>query len=403
MGIDREAVRAIKARLQTRRGEMIDLLRELVRVPSFDGDIGRVASLLRRYLTDLGFADVHVDPMGNLAARMGSGPRTLLYDSHLDTVGVSDRAQWAWDPFEGRLADGVFYGLGAGDEKGSTPPMVFALATLRELGLARDWTLYYFGNVEEWCEGLSGRVFVEHEGVRPDFVVVGESTGLKVYRGQRGRVELAATVTGRAAHGSAPERGDNAIYRATPLIQAIAGLGARLPRDEFLGAGTIAVTRVSAAAGSANVIPDRCDLYVDRRLTLGETPEGALAELRALPEARGARIEIPRWARPSYTGYRVEVPLTFPTWVLPADHPLVGAAQRACEACFGRQAPTGRWAFSTNGVYWQGVAGIPTIGFGPGDEATAHTVLDSVPVQEVWDAADYYATLPLALDDLPSA
>lgn len=396
-----QALAALRGWLRARRPEMVTFLRELIAIPSHDGAIGAVAAAVGRRLEALGFDEVRYDAMGNLVGRVGRGPRVLLYDSHLDTVAVSDPAAWPWDPYAGKVEDDVIYGLGAGDEKGSTPPMVYAMAALRALGLVDGWSLYYFGNIEEWCEGLAARVLVEREGIRPDYVVVGESTNLDISLGQRGRMEIHGVVRGRASHASAPERGVNAIVRALPLLGAIEALGARLGTDPVLGAATIAVTRVHAAAGSVNVIPDRCEFVVDRRLIRGETPESALAELRALPEADGAELTVPRWTRPSYTGFCLEVPLVFPSWLTSPEHPLVAAAAMAVERCLGRQPRLGRWLFSTNGVYWAGVAGIPTIGLGPGDEATAHTVLDQVPIRQVWDAAEVYAALPLLLDAAP--
>jgi putative selenium metabolism hydrolase len=395
---DRAAL--VRETIAAQAEEIIAFLREIVAIPSYDGDIRAVAAAVAGRMSTLGFDDVRYDAMGNLLGRIGSGPRSILFDSHLDTVGVSDVAAWPWDPFAGKLEDGIVYGLGAGDEKGSTPAMLYGLATLKRHGLAGDWTLWYFGNIEEWCEGSACRALVETEGIVPDYVVVGESTNLDIYLGQRGRAEYQGIVTGRAGHGSAPERAESAIDKALPVLDAIRRMNGRLARHDFLGDGSIAVTRVHAAAGSANVIPDRCEFWIDRRLTIGETAESALAELNALPQARaaGARFTIPRWEQPSYTGYLLSQSLTFPSWLMPDDHPFVRAATRAKDLALGAATKPWRWDFSTNGVYWNGERGIPTIGFGPGDERYAHTVLDQVPAAEVVAAARFYACLPLALE-----
>ncbi|TMF45086.1 MAG: YgeY family selenium metabolism-linked hydrolase [Chloroflexi bacterium] len=256
-------------------------------------------------MTDLGFDEVRRDAMGNILGRIGNGPRVLLYDSHIDTVGVADASQWQWDPFEGKIEDGIIYGLGAGDEKCSTPPMIYAMAALKKLGLARDWTLYYFGNMEEWCDGISGNALVEHEGIRPDFVVIGESTNMEIYRGHRGRTEVSVTFKGRSCHASAPERGDNALYKAIPFIQGIERLHQELKTrpDPFLGAGSITVTSISTHSVSLNAVPDECSLYLDRRMHPAETKEVVLNELRALPNAHLAEIIVPMYEVPSYTGF----------------------------------------------------------------------------------------------------
>jgi len=243
----REAQTAVKQELEKHHDTMIQFLREIVAIPSFDSQIGPVGDAIGTRMNELGFDEVRRDSMGNILGRIGNGPRTLLYDSHIDTVGVADASQWEWDPFKGNFENGIIYGLGAGDEKCSTPPMIYAMATLKKLGLAKDWTLYYFGNMEEWCDGISGNVLVEHEGIHPDFVVIGESTNMEIYRGHRGRTEISVTFKGISCHASAPERGDNALYKAIPFIQGVEQLHQELKSrpDPFLGAGSITVTSAS--------------------------------------------------------------------------------------------------------------------------------------------------------------
>ncbi len=377
--------------------EMADFLRALVRIPSYDSQIGEVGEACAARMRELGFDEVRFDSMGNILGRIGQGSRSLLFDSHIDTVGVGDRAEWGWDPFEGKEEDGVIFGRGACDEKGSTPPMIYAMAALKELGLLGDWTLYYFGNMEEWCDGIAPHALVEHEGIRPDFVVIGEPTLMNIYRGHRGRIEISATFKGKSAHAAMPHLGDNPLYRAAPFIEGVAAMHGSLPDHPFVGPGTIAVTSVTVNTPSLNAVPAEAEVYLDRRITLGETAENVLAQVRELPQADRATIEIPLYEEPSYTGFVFSVDKVFPAWALPEDHSLVRAASAAFGAVFGRESKTGKWEFSTNGIYWMGKAGIPSIGFGPGDERFAHTVLDQVPVQEVIDAARFYAALPLFL------
>ena len=165
----------------------------------------------------LGFDEVRFDMMGNILGRIGDGPRVLVYDSHIDTVGIGDPAAWEWDPFEGKVIDGVLYARGACDEKGSTPGMVYGLALARDLGLLDGWTAYYFGNMEEWCDGIAPNAFVDDDpGIRPDFVVIGEPTKMQVYRGHKGRVEMKVVAKGRSAHAASNHLGDNAIYKLLP-------------------------------------------------------------------------------------------------------------------------------------------------------------------------------------------
>lgn len=398
---DADTIQRVRDFLDERNAEMLRFLREIVAIPSYDSQLKEVGSVVAARMSGLGFDEVRFDAMGNVLGRIGSGPRSLLYDSHLDTVGISDRAAWQWDPFTGRVDSGVLYALGAGDEKGSTPPMIYALHALKRLDLLGEWTCYYFGNMEEWCDGIAGHALVEHEGVRPDFVVIGEPTNLQVYRGHRGRVEVSVTFHGKTAHASAPDRGENAVYKAAAFAAQVATLNGTFRTDPFLGAGTVAVTQIRSSAPSLNAIPDVCSLYVDRRVTVAETKEQVLAELKSLPAAADAQIEIPTYEEPSYTGFVFPVEKVYPAWALPEEHALVRAGQEAAALALGRPTDLGRWAFSTNGTYWMGKAGIPSIGFGPGDERYAHTTLDQVPLEEVTASAKFYALLPLVLSARP--
>ena len=358
---------AVQQELAQHHDTMIQFLRELVAIPSFDSQIGPVGDAIGARMADLGFDEVRRDAMGNILGRIGNGPRTLLYDSHIDTVSIADASQWQWDPFKGKMENGIIYGLGAGDEKCSTPPMIYAMATLKKLGLAKDWTLYYFGNMEEWCDGISGNALVEHEGIRPDFVVIGESTNMEIYRGHRGRTEISVTFKGKSCHASAPERGDNAIYKAIPFMQGVERLHEELKSrpDPFLGPGSITVTNISTRTASLNAVPDQCDIYLDRRMYPAETREVVLNELNALPNAHLAEITIPMYEEPSYTGFAFPVEKIFPAWALPEDDPYVQAGKTTFEHCYGRPAKTGKWVFSTNATYWMGKAGIPFHRFRP--------------------------------------
>jgi putative selenium metabolism hydrolase len=396
----REIQSSVQQELARQHDSMLQFLRDLIAIPSFDSQLGPVGDAVGARMADLVFDEVRRDAMGNILGRVGDGPRTLLYDSHLDTVSIADAGEWRWDPFKGKVENGIIYGLGAGDEKCSTPPMIYALATLKKLGLARDWTLYYFGNMEEWCDGISGNALVEHEGIIPDFVVVGESTEMDIYRGHRGRTEISVTFKGRSCHASAPERGDNALYRAIPFIQGVERLHQELKGrpDVFLGPGSITVTSIGTRAASLNAVPDECTLYLDRRMHPSENRQVVLDELRALPNAQLAEIVVPTYAEPSYTGFTFPVEKIFPAWALAEDHAYVRAGKATFESCYGRPAKTGKWVFSTNATYWTGKAGIPSLGFGPGEERWAHTILDQVPADEVVKCSDFYAMLPLFLE-----
>jgi putative selenium metabolism hydrolase len=391
-----DAIDRINSYVDQHGSEMVAFLRALIRIPSYDSQLGAVGEACAQRMRELGFDEVRFDDMGNILGRVGHGPRSILFDSHIDTVGIGDRAEWGWDPLEGKEEDGIIYGRGACDEKASTPPMIYAMAALRDLGLLDGWTLYYFGNMEEWCDGIAPHALVEHEAVRPDFVVIGEPTRMNIYRGHRGRIEISAVFKGKSAHAAMPHLGDNPLYRAAPFIEGVAQMD-DLPVHPFVGPGTIAVTNVKVDTPSLNAVPAAAEVYLDRRVTIGETPEDVLARVRSLPCADSAEVTIPLYEEPSYTGFVFPVEKVFPAWALEEAHPLVQAAVEDYRAVYGRDPRIGKWEFSTNGIYWMGKANIPSIGFGPGDEQYAHGVLDQVPAAEVIDSARFYAALPLFL------
>lgn len=397
----------VRAAVADAEERIVRFLREIVAIPSTDGQIRDVGERIGEEMQALGFAEVWFDRMGNIVGRIGDGPVVLVYDSHIDTVGVGDPEAWAWDPFKGKVENGILFARGACDEKGSTPGMVYGLAIAHRLGLLEGVTAYYFGNMEEWCDGLAPHALVEVEGIRPDFVVIGEPTKMQIYRGHKGRVEMKVVAKGRSAHAANNEVGDNAIYKLLPVIAGVRDLEPKLGDHPFLGKGKITVTDMKVRTPSINAVPDEAVIWIDRRITLGETKEQALAEVEALipPENRekgDVRVEILFYEEPSYTGFVFPVEKYFPAWVLEEDHPLVQAGLRAYELYFGRPTRTGKWNFSTNGTYWMGKAGIPSIGFGPGDEVHAHTVLDQVPLKDVVDATGVYALLPALVATLKS-
>jgi putative selenium metabolism hydrolase len=348
-------------------------------------------------MTELGFDDVRTDAMGNVVGRIGpsDGP-TLMLNAHMDTVRVSAEDSWSRDPLGAEVEDGVLYGLGTSDMKGGLAAMVYGAKLLQDAELPLRGNLVVACIVqEEACEGLGTRVLMEETGLRPDWVVLGEPTDLNVSRGQRGRLEMRVVAHGKSAHAASPHLGENAIYVAARLVFGLELLAEQLGEDEFLGPGTLAVTDISSSAGSRNAVPDRCTLIIDRRLTLGENETKALSEVQRVVAREGvsADIEVTGYRASSYKGYECETREFYPAWVIAADHPLVETTLRAAQAQLRRRPQITCWGFSTEGVYTAGAANIPTVGFGPGKEAFAHTADEYVRLEDVYSAATVYAQL----------
>jgi len=385
------------------KDEMVEFLQDIVRTPSPSGQEDRVATRLAAAMRRAGFREVFSDRIGNVVGRMGTGKGPiLLYNGHMDTVGVSDPAAWVHDPFGADIVDGVLYGRGACDMKGALTAMIWGAKLLSETqAFAQlDGELVIAAVVqEEPCEGLAMRVLIEEEGLRPDWVVLGEPSSLQLSRGHRGRVELEVVTHGRSCHASRPDLGDNAVYSAARLIFNLEMLSEQLGYDAFLGSGSLSVTHVESRAGSRNAVPDYARFIVDRRLTLGETEAKAVAEVQGIiaRERVRAEVQVTQYEELSYTGYRACQHNYFPAWALEADHPLLKSASQGVKTALGYRPTVGQWGFSTDGVYTMGVAGIPTIGFGPGDQAIAHTADEHIRLEEVFKATTAYAQLAVEL------
>ncbi len=386
---------------QARKHEkaMVRLLRELIAIPSESGHEGKVIRHISAALKSLKICDrVWTDRFGNLLARIGTGPRLIAIDAHVDTVGLGNRDEWPHDPYQGKVADGIVYGRGAGDQKGAISAMVYAGKIIKDLNLrGADWSLLLTFTVsEEDCDGLNWQHLVREDGIRPECVVITDSTNCKVLRGQRGRMEIGITTRGRSCHGSMPHKGDNAIYKIARIVGEIEKLNERLRADEFLGKGTVTVSYVDCRTPSLCAVPDQAHIHLDRRLTLGETKASALREAREAVRRAGvtARVEIPRYDTPTHTGLVYPTEKYYPTWCADEDAPQIAAAVKTYRKLFERKPKVGRWTFSTNGVSIAGMFGIPCVGFGPAPENVAHTVKDSVPIEHLVKCAAFYAAYP---------
>jgi putative selenium metabolism hydrolase len=384
------------------RNRCISFLQDIVRIPSLSGQEGEVASRIAQEMKAVGFHDVHIDAIGNVIGRIGDGSgKLLLLDGHMDTVAPGDLSAWEHDPFGAEIVDGVLYGRGSMDMKGSLAAMIYGAKALLDSGVQLAGDLYLAIVVqEEPSEGVSIKALMENEGLKPDFVIVGEPSGLNISPGHRGRVAMEVNVHGRSCHASSPEEGVNAIYSAARMIFSIELLPAQFLTDPLLGSGSISVTGIkSIETGSRNVIPDLCTFIVDRRLTLGETVEKALSEIQQVivREGADAEVRVVEYDTETYTGYKLHVKEAYPAWLMQPDHPLVKAAMKGASRALGVRPKLVPWRFSTDGAYTMGVAGIPTIGFGPGEERLAHTANEHIRIADVLKAAEAYAYMAVEI------
>lgn len=427
----------IKQTAENYRADMSAFLRDLIAIPGESAQEAGVIERIVKEMEQVGFDDIQVDPQGNVLGYVGTGEKIIAFDAHIDTVGIGEITNWTFDPYEGYETDEEIGGRGASDQLGGIVSSVYGAKIMKQLGLIPEgYRILVTGTVqEEDCDGLCWQYIIQEGGIRPEFVVSTEPTDGGIYRGQRGRMEIRVDVRGISCHGSAPERGDNAIYKMADILQDVRSLnendaeesteikGLVKMLDEkynpqweeanFLGRGTITSSEIFFSSPSRCAVADGCSVSLDRRMTAGETWQSCLEEIRQLPNVKkyGADVTVSmyNYDKPSYTGLVYPIECYFPTWVIPMDHPVTLALGETHKNLYGdkrtgsastmieRQARplTDKWTFSTNGVTIMGRNNIPVIGFGPGAEAQAHAPNEKTWKDDLVVNAAVYAALPM--------
>ncbi|MDO5714305.1 MAG: YgeY family selenium metabolism-linked hydrolase [Tissierellia bacterium] len=429
---------AIKEAAKGYEKDMVAFLRDLVKLKGESCEEGDKAKRIKEEMEKVGFDKAWIDKQGNVLGEMGTGKTQIAFDGHIDTVGIGNRDNWEFDPYEGFETEDTIGGRGTSDQLGGPVSSVYGAKILKDLGyLNDDFRVLVTGTVqEEDCDGNCWLYMIEQENIRPEFVVSTEPTDGGIYRGQRGRMEIRVEVDGVSCHGSAPERGDNAIYKMADILKEVEQLNENPADDsveikglvkmldekynpeykeaQFLGRGTVTTSQIFYTSPSRCAVADSCAISLDRRMTAGETWESCIQEIADLPSAKkhNARVTMYKYSRPSWTGLSYEQDCYFPTWVIPEDHKVTRALEDAYKNLYGdkRIAPpvekeqkkraerplTDKWTFSTNGVAIMGRHGIPVIGFGPGAEDQAHAPNEVTWKQDLVTCAAVYAALPLS-------
>lgn len=378
-------------------GAMTKFLRDLIAIPGESCREEGVIKRITKEMIELGFDRIDIDPMGNVLGYIGKGEKLIAYDAHIDTVGIGERSNWTFDPYEGYETEEEIGGRGASDQLGGIVSAVYGAKIMKDLELLpEEYSILVTGTVqEEDCDGLCWQYMIQESQIKPEFVVITEPTDGNIYRGQRGRMEIRVEVKGISCHGSAPERGDNAIYKMAEIINEVRALNDKLHVDPFLGKGTLTVSQSFYNSPSRCAVADMSAISIDRRLTAGENYKMALEEIRKLPSVQKYQAEVTmyKYDRPSWTELIYPTDCYFPAWVLPEEHPAAQAAVASYKGMYGEPL-VDKWTFSTNGVSIMGRFGIPCIGFGPGKECEAHA-----PNEKTWKAdlvkcAAVYAMMP---------
>lgn len=386
--------------VENEKGNLFELIQRLVQIKSYSGEEKEIVEFIVSKMKEYGFDEAYHDSFGNAIGKIGNGPVKIMYDAHIDTVRVTETENWVHPPFAGIIENGKLYGRGAVDEKPAIAGFMIAGKILKSLyGNDFPFTLYVVGSVlEEDADGYPLYHIIQNEGIKPDYVLLGEPTDLKVYRGQRGRMELKITAKGKSAHGAHNQKGINAIYKMMPIVADIEKLDRKLKPKPTLGKGSITVSNIMSKAPSMCSVSDFCQIHIDRRMTLGENKNSVVKELKEIIRKHNsdAKISIPNVEGVSWKGTNFSQEAYFPTWVYDEKHPLVDAAMRASKAAVGK-AKSGVWSFSTNGVATAGRFGIPTIGFAPGKEELAHSSKEEIVLEDLMKATKFYSLFPFEM------
>ena len=417
--------------------DMTAFLRDMIKIPSESCEEELVIKRIAEEMEKVGFDKVQIDAQGNCLGFLGHGPRLIAFDGHIDTVGVGLRDNWEFDPYEGFETETLIGGRGGSDQEGGIASAIYAAKIMKDLGLLPDdVTILVTATVqEEDCDGLCWQFIHKEDGVTPEFVVSTEPTDGGIYRGHRGRMEIRVDMHGVSCHGSAPERGSNAIEKMAEVICNVKALNENDDADEteikglikmlnpkynpdhyedarFLGKGTCTVSQIYFTSPSRCAVADSCQISVDRRMTAGETFESCLEEIRQLPACQKYKDDVTvsmyKYDRPSYTDLVYETDCYFPTWINKETAPHVKAITDTYHALFGEKrigAPESmdkrdrplvdKWTFSTNCVSIQGRYGIPCVGFGPGAESQAHAPNEVTYKQDLVTCAALLSALPM--------
>ena len=408
-------VKAVNKAAENYLPQMTKFLRDLIAIPSESCEEGGVIRRTIQEMEALGFDKAEIDPEGNALGWMGTGDKIIAFDGHIDTVGIGNIQNWTDDPYKGYETDEIIYGRGGSDQEGG---VVSAVYGARIIGLIPEgYRILVTATVqEEDCDGLCWQYIHNEDGITPEFVVSTEPTDGGIYRGHRGRMEIRVDVSGISCHGSAPERGDNAIYKMADILKEVKALNENGCGEEdsikglvkmlepkfnpehyedarFLGRGTVTVSQIFYTSPSRCAVADSCSISLDRRMTAGETWDSCIREIEDLPSCKkyGAKVSM----------------YYFPTWINRESASHVQALLEAHKALYGdkrmgnpgamdkRNRPLiDKWTFSTNGVSIQGRYGIPCVGFGPGAESQAHAPNEITWKEDLVRCAAVYALTP---------
>lgn len=383
----------MKKRFQKMENDLLDFVSRSIQTRSYSGEEGDFARLIVAEMKSLGYDETFIDSAGNAVGRVGNGKKNIHFDSHMDTVQVNDGDKWGAPPFSGKILAENIWGRGSVDMKSALCASVYAAALAKQMGFLDGKTVYVTGTVcEEYCDGESLKIFYKELALKPDYCIICEPSDNIITLGHKGKAQLRVKTRGTSAHGSAPEKGKNAVYEMAEIISRVEKLNNKLSAKG--GAhGTIVLSDIFCVSASLNAVPSECCIYLDRRLAAGESLKQVKAEMDGLIEGKDAFWEVGALRRTSWKGAELAYEPMHDPWEIKKDHKLTRAMRRAYEKIY--ETPPDKydfWDFGTNAVTPVAM-GVSTIGFGPGEYKLAHMRNERCAVSKIKEACCVYAQL----------
>lgn len=380
------------------RMDVAKILSDLIKAPSCypPGDTRAVADVCYGFFlkNNIKAHKTFLEPtLPSCIGEIGESEKpNLVFHSHIDTVPTGDISRWTYGPFDGVIENGIVWGRGAGDCKGSTAIQLAAIKAIKESNIQLNGLLTVACVADEENCGAKGTKWLrETKQLDPDFLVIGEQTENRIALGERQAIWTKITVEGKASHGAIPWKGENSIVRMSYVIQELENhLKPKLDKKKhvYLPKSTISINKISGGV-KENVVPESCSISIDRRVLPDENFETVKAEFNDVLDRVKKRIG----DFPSSIDLIIDQGPSVHTSV---DERMVKLFENATKEICGSKSPLIGYAQGSDGR-WFAQDGIPIIIFGPSDPNVGHCVDEHCTIDQLYEGAKILALVAMRI------